>query len=456
MTMRIQPKQTFRLRAGLYFLAIAGCIGLGFYLVFSYQLVPHGLILMALSLFPAYRLLLILERGHRDLRQFMEAIQYADFTQSYFSPVKSPDLESYYGLLNKSMRRLQDRRAQEAAHQQYLETLVRHVGIALLCYKPDGEVVLINNAAKNLFNVPALHTIQHLESISRDLSQTLLHARAGEQVILNVTVEDESLQLSILPTRFLLEQETYLLVSIQDIGQQLEDKELEAMQQMTRVLAHEIMNSVTPIASLASSARDNLNTLSPSDFDRDTAETLTDMQGAFETIDARSQGLIHFVNAYRKIARIPKPELQLSSVAPLFNHLVTLFSSEINQSGIQVHIQVSPPALSVLADPDLIQQVLINLFKNALEAIGSGAEGEITLIGQLDRRSKVVLIVRDSGPGISADKKEKIFVPFFTTKKEGSGIGLSLSRQIMRRHGGNLRVQSREGGPTDFILRFNR
>ena len=226
MTMRIQPKQTFRLRAGLYFLAIAGCIGLGFYLVFSYQLVPHGLILMALSLFPAYRLLLILERGHRDLRQFMEAIQYADFTQSYFSPVKSPDLESYYGLLNISMRRLQDRRAQEAAHQQYLETLVRHVGIALLCYKPDGEVVLINNAAKNLFNVPALHTIQHLESISRDLSQTLLHARAGEQVILNVTVEDESLQLSILPTRFLLEQETYLLVSIQDIGQQLEDKEL--------------------------------------------------------------------------------------------------------------------------------------------------------------------------------------------------------------------------------------
>ena len=228
------------------------------------------------------------------------------------------------------------------------------------------------------------------------------------------------------------------------------------MQQMTRVLAHEIMNSVTPIASLASSARDNLNTLSPSDFDRDTAETLTDMQGAFETIDARSQGLIHFVNAYRKIARIPKPELQLSSVAPLFNHLVTLFSSEINQSGIQVHIQVSPPALSVLADPDLIQQVLINLFKNALEAIGSGAEAEITLIGQLDRRSKVVLIVRDSGPGISVDKKEKIFVPFFTTKKEGSGIGLSLSRQIMRRHGGNLRVQSREGGPTDFILRFNR
>ena len=173
-----------------------------------------------------------------------------------------------------------------------------------------------------------------------------------------------------------------------------------------------------------------------------------------ETIEKRSQGLLHFVNAYRSIARIPRPNFRLFEVDELLQQVLSLLDPQLRSQRIETKLQVEPDSLSVLADPDLIEQVLINLIKNAIEAVNETPDPHIDIQGRLDRRGRVLLQVTDNGPGIPPEVLDQIFIPFFTTKSHGSGIGLSFSRQVMRRHNGVLRVQSSPGGPTTFTLRF--
>ena len=395
-----------------------------------------------------------LERGTRDLLSFLEAIEYSDFTQTFSSPYEDNQFKSLYGAFSNVMHAFQDSRAKNEAQRRYLETLVHHIGIGLLCYNPDGAVQLINNAAKKLLDRPALNHIQDLSSLSPALANSLLQVKTGEHDLISVDADGEWLQLAVYATRFILQNETYILVSLQNIGAELEEKELEAMQHMTRVLAHEIMNSITPIASLAASARDHLQTEVKVQAGEETSETFLDLRDALDTIEKRSQGLLHFVGSYRKIARIPRPDFQLIEVNALLHRVMALFEAEAQDKGVKLMIKVEPASLSLLADPDLIEQVLINLLKNAIEAIEDKSEGNVVLAGILDRRSKVLLKVTDNGPGIPDEILNQIFVPFFSTKSTGSGIGLSLSRQIMHRHGGSLRAQSQLGGPTSFTLRF--
>ena len=318
------------------------------------------------------------------------------------------------------------------------------MGTGLLCYYPDGTVQLINNAAKKLLDRPALRTIQDLSSLSTELVDTLLSIKTGEHQLIKIDTEKEWLELAASATRFSLQNENYVLVSLQNIGAQLEEKELEAMQHMTRVLAHEIMNSITPIASLAGTARLHLEADDDPQNHTLSSETFTDLRDALHTIEKRSQGLLNFVTSYRKIARIPRPDFQLILISDMFNRVVQLLESQAQSANISIETRVEPAALTVLADPDMTEQVLINLLKNAIEALEEHSkgqpeghfEGHILLEGALNRRSKVVLSITDNGPGIPQEILDQIFVPFYSTKATGSGIGLSLSRQIMRRHGG--------------------
>ncbi|MEM8488999.1 MAG: ATP-binding protein, partial [Bacteroidota bacterium] len=266
-----------------------------------------------------------------------------------------------------------------------------------------------------------------------------------------IDTDNAWLQLAINATRFNLQGETYMLVSVQNIGAELEDQELEAVQHMTRVLAHEIMNSITPIASLAGSARHHLEANS-TDKQGEIPEALVDLRDALDTIEKRSQGLLNFVNSYRQIARIPRPDFQLVEVGALFRRVSNLLGAQAND--VDLKIDVEPANLTVLADPDQMEQVLINLTKNAIESLEGKENGQVRLEGSLSRRSRVTLKVTDNGSGIAAENQSQIFVPFYSTKATGSGIGLSLSRQIMRRHGGSLRVQSKLGGPTSFLMHF--
>jgi signal transduction histidine kinase len=222
------------------------------------------------------------------------------------------------------------------------------------------------------------------------------------------------------------------------------------------VLTHEIMNSVAPISSLASTASRRLQ--GPDDADAIPAGRAVDAREAVDTIERRSESLINFVDAYRSFTDIPSPEFDVLRVQDLLENVRRLLRAQIEEQNLDVAVSVEPPDLTVTADPNLLDQLLINLTLNALQAVEDAPDanpGRIALRARIDRRSRPVIQVRDNGPGIPHDVQEKIFVPFFTTKEDGSGIGLSLSRQIMRLHGGTISVRSTPGEGTEFTLRFS-
>ncbi len=405
-------------------------------------------------LWQGYALIRDMERTTRDVVRFLEAIEYDDFVQSFSAPYPDSSFQRLYGAFGNVMRTFQRTRAATEAQRRYLETLVHHVGIGLLCFRPDGSVTLMNTAAKRLLDRPYLKNTMDLMPENPALANVLWKIKSTENQLVPVQVGDDTLQMTVYATRFKLQGDAFTLVSFQNIDAQLEARELDAMQHMTRVLAHEIMNSITPIASLAASAQDHLRHYTTAALDTRDPQTPADLQDALHTIEKRSRGLMHFVDAYRSIARIPRPNFELLPVKGLFRRPVQLMKDRLDEASIQVHVEVEPETLKVLGDTALLEQVLINLLTNAADALVSHPDGQIDLKGQLDRQGRVVLTVADNGPGMPPEVLDSIFIPFFTTKKTGSGIGLSFSRQVMHRHHGHLRVQSQVGGPTTFILRF--
>lgn len=443
--------RNFRVQLVLRVVLLCITIGAGtIWLIQAWQPL-FALVVGSLILWQAIALIRRMERSVQDLNRFLEAIEFSDFTQNLVSPFEDQKFSNLYGAFSRVMRIFRETRAANQAQSKYLETLVHHVGAGLICFSPDGTVKLINNAAKKLLERPALNYVQDLSSFSPMLADTLMGIKTGEQALVKIDTDNAWLQLAINATRFNLQGETYMLVSVQNIGAELEDQELEAVQHMTRVLAHEIMNSITPIASLAGSARHHLEANS-TDKQGEIPEALVDLRDALDTIEKRSQGLLNFVNSYRQIARIPRPDFQLVEVGALFRRVSNLLGAQAND--VDLKIDVEPANLTVLADPDQMEQVLINLTKNAIESLEGKENGQVRLEGSLSRRSRVTLKVTDNGSGIAAENQSQIFVPFYSTKATGSGIGLSLSRQIMRRHGGSLRVQSKLGGPTSFLMHF--
>ena len=339
-----------------------------------------------------------------------------------------------------------------------MQTVMQHVGIGLVSFQSNGEVELINTAARRLLHVPHLKNIHSLESLSRPLVEKLLAMKSGERALIKVEDKSELLQLAIYATEFKMREQKFTLVSLQNIQSELEEKEMEAWQNLIRVLTHEIMNSVTPIASLAATLHDLLrherSRSEPRSAPQENVEAASDLSEGLQTIRKRSEGLLHFVDAYRNLTRIPKPNFHVVPVKILFEQVRQLMRAQVAAKAIALSVKIEPESLEVTADPDLVEQVLINLLLNAIQAVEHRAEARIALRAFLDDRGRVNVQVSDNGPGILPEVLEKVFIPFFTTKQGGSGIGLSLSRQIMRLHRGTISAQSRTGVETVFTLRF--
>ncbi|GER00446.1 hypothetical protein JCM17845_10690 [Iodidimonas gelatinilytica] len=238
------------------------------------------------------------------------------------------------------------------------------------------------------------------------------------------------------------------MIALQNISNELETTELEAWQQLVQVLTHEVMNSITPVTSLAETAAHLLND------GKGDSETLQDVKHAVDTVARRAKALTHFVESYRKLSRLPRPKPQRLALIDLFKRLELLMGAEWRDRAVTMHIDVSPPGLAVNADPEQLEQVLINLAQNAAEALEGREDAKIWLTGSLNRQGHVVINVADNGPGIPADIRERVFIPFFTTKRTGSGVGLALTRQVMIAHKGSVSINDRKGGGTVFTLSF--
>lgn len=441
--------KNFRLNIILRVIVLGISITLLFYLILSTSLYASIAVLILIIVYQTYSLIFYVEKTNRDLARFLSAIEHSDFSQTFIDTSLGSSFKNLYQSFNNVILKFQNTRNDKEEHLRYLETVMQHVGIGLISYNQSGDVQFINNSAKRLLKITHLNNISSLNKVSKTLTEKLFNLKAGDKETVKIIDENDFIQLIIYATEFKLRDQKYILVSLQNIQSELEEKEMEAWQQLIRVLTHEIMNSITPISSLSSTVQSILKNFSPDD-----RESLSDIDDAVNTIHKRSEGLIHFVNSYRNLTKIPKPNFQIFTIASLFERIEKLMGKELRDAGIKFNLSVTPLSLEITADPELIEQVIINLMINAKQSLDSKDNGEINLTSCLDERGKILIRVTDNGPGIPEDVLEKIFIPFYSTKKNGSGIGLSLSRQILRAHGGNIRVASKPNEETIFTLRF--
>ena len=443
----------FRLQVVGRVLLLAGALFLLFYLIYETSLHATIVIVAALCLYQIYSLLHYVEKTNRDLSRFFDAIKHSDFSQSFTGAGLGSTFDELKAAFSEVIARFQQARAEKEEHYRYLQTVVQHVGIGLISFQPSGEIQLINTAARRLLRAPTAKNIHSLVPFSRPLVEKLLQLKSGERALVKIDDGNEILQLALHATELKMREQRYTLVSLQNIQSELEERELEAWQKLIRVLTHEIMNSVTPIASLASTVSDLLQG-NGKQGEGTESEAIGDVRGAMQTIQRRSEGLLHFVEAYRNLARIPKPNFKIIPVQELLHSVQQLMGSQVAANAIDLRVTIVPESLEVTADPELIEQVLINLLLNAIQVVEQQPRAKIELRARLDDRGRVLLQIADNGPGILPEVMDKIFIPFFTTKAGGSGIGLSLSRQIMRLHRGTISVHSQPEEETVFTLRF--
>lgn len=385
---------------------------------------------------------------NRKLTRFMESVRYSDFVIKFSADNKmGRSFEDLNQQFNEVLEAFRAARAEKEANLQFINTIVQHVSVGLISFDAFGRIEFINNTALKLLNVYRLRNLSELQNKQPELRQVLSQLSGGGRQLHRSPDEK---QLAFHATNVSLRGRMLTLVSVQNIQTELQEKELDAWQNLTKVLRHEIMNSVTPIVSLVGTMKDIVNEdIAPKNPHN---EAIDDLRLALDTIENRGRGVMNFVNAYRTFTSIPTPVFCDVSVNDLVSRVVSLLQNDFKNQRKTLHVQPFDPDVCVRADADQVEMVLINLLKNALEAGSNVASDQVKISGSVSN-GRVALRVQDYGVGIAPEALEKIFIPFFTTKKTGSGIGLSLSRQIMQLHGGSLKVASNDTG-TVFTMVF--
>ncbi|MCB0841222.1 MAG: PAS domain-containing protein [Bacteroidetes bacterium] len=391
-----------------------------------------------------------MDKTNRDLTGFLMAIQHDDFSTTFTETSKGKTFRNLYGELNEITRQFQRIRAEKEVQFQYLQTIVEHVNVGLLCVDENGKVLLMNEALQHYLHKPYVQHLNSLKQTSPSFVQTINEIKAGEKKLLKLEIGNDQLTLSVAATEFKLQDVPHKLISVQNIRSELETQEEQAWQKLIRILTHEIMNSVTPVVSLTGTIREMLR--EEEAFDRE--ETLEDAREGLKAIEKRSKGLLHFTQAYRNLMQIPPPRFLEVDTSQLLDRTLTLFKAELSKHQIKYEMDLPPMPIIIQADPELLEQVMINLIKNALDALKGRPNPRLKMGIRKTAITKAQIYVSDNGPGIPEKVQEKIFVPFFTTKTEGSGIGLSLCRQIMQMHKGHISMRSEEEVGTIFMLEF--
>lgn len=408
-----------------------------------------GVIIM--ELFELYR---FISRTNRNLTRFLESVKYSDFVSGFSSDNKlGQSFKDLNVAFNEVLEAFRKARSEKEEHLQYLNTIVEHVSTGLISFDQDGHVGLMNATAKRFLKTERLRNIDELIEKQSRIYKVLFDLPPGKSTLFR---SEGDVQLAVHATEIILRATKIKLVALQNIQPELQKKELEAWQNLTRVLRHEIMNSITPIASLTSTMKDILlEDLQEINGKYElNEEAVEDLQDGLGTIEGRSQGLIRFIDAYRDYTSIPLPKIKPVRVANLLDHVSQLMKVEFRRSKIDFRCDVEDPEMELTIDEELIEQVLINLLKNAIEAVGEKENAQITLRACIDGNSNPKISVSDNGQGIIMEALDQIFIPFYSTKQRGSGIGLSLSRQIMQLHNGTLTVDSLPDVETTFTLTF--
>jgi nitrogen fixation/metabolism regulation signal transduction histidine kinase len=381
-------------------------------------------------------LLHYVEAHVNSLEEFFAAINYEDFTRRFIEDDVDVELKEAF---NRILARFQDARAERDIQAGYLETVVKHVPVPFIAVRADGTLSLVNNPARRLTGLPALRRFDQLAELDPALPALMQAIEPGSQQLLQTRLRDVPAELRVAVSEIRMAGEIERLYSIENLSGELTARESSAWRNLIRVLTHEIMNTLTPVASLAETAATMM----------DKPDAIDDIREAVQTIARRSEGLMNFVSRYRELLKVPQPDPEAVKVADVLRNVAKLMAAELK--GLKLVVDVVPESLEVHADRQLLDQVLVNLVRNAADATADIDSPELRLSGKLEF-GRVIIRVHDNGPGIPDETMDQIFVPFFTTKRDGSGIGLSLSRQIMTAHHGEIVVESDSSGTTVSLL----
>ncbi|NOT76771.1 MAG: GHKL domain-containing protein [Cyclobacteriaceae bacterium] len=390
---------------------------------------------------------------NRKLTRFLESVKYSDFISGFTADNKlGASFRDLNNEFNEVLEAFRKARSEKEEHWQYLNTVVQQVRTGILSFDPEGNVQLINANAKKFMGVQTIKNIDELADKNSKLLEAIREVEPGKSTLFKA---DQDFQLTIQATELRIRGNTMKLLTLQNIQTELQQQEIEAWQNLTRVLRHEIMNSITPISSLTSTLREILDhdMVQMSNHYELKNEGAEDLREGLSTIENRSKGLIKFIDAYREYTSVPQPKIKTVLVKELIEKVAQLMRPEIKKTIINFSISYDSDYLTIQADEEMIEQVLINLIKNSIEALGETKDPKIELSGTAVANT-VIIEVMDNGQGVIKEALNRVFVPFFTTKKTGSGIGLSLSRQIMQMHNGSLSLESEPGVKTVFRLKF--
>jgi len=393
------------------------------------------------------------KKAHDELDQFVESVHYRDFSR-YFdvkhAPVDLQPLRQGFNEINTTFKVISK---EKETQYQYVQKILELVDTGILSYQEEsGEVVWMNEALKNLLQLPYLKTIHSLAKRDGQLYNSIIILKPGEGKIATAHHDKSSFKILLSATAFQTEGKKFKLIAFQNVNEALDETESKAWQKLLSVMTHEIMNSIAPISSLAETLKSRLKQ-SVNLLNNETG-AVDDLELGIDTIKRRSEGLLKFAETYRNLNKITTLNLRKIYVRNLFENLHHLMLPTLEQKNIDLEIILKDTDLQLEADTNLLEQVLINLLVNAIEAVKEKTEPRIILSAYVANNKKTIVKVSDNGTGMTEEVIDKIFIPFFSTKKHGSGIGLSLCKQIMMLHKGTMQVQSTEGEGTSFLLQF--
>jgi nitrogen fixation/metabolism regulation signal transduction histidine kinase len=430
------------------------CNGLLIFIIWPIDGLAHlKFALFALIPIQCILLLHFINKINRKLTVFFEAVKRDDYNIRFQTDGKEKDFSE----LNRHLADLADHmrktKIENAMQDQYFKALIEHIGIGVFAFNEDGKVRFFNSALSELLKFEVLKSIDRFDYFKPGLSHFFKSLKPGIQQQLSVDVNGNSLKLAVKATINKFGEEFITLVSLQNISYELNRKETETWQKTIRILTHEIVNSVSPITSVAGTLS-TIVTEKDGDTSLFTEKDQNKIAKGLSTIQNRGKGLLEFVQHFRKLTLIPEPKKNHVIVKNLFNEIMILFEEDYKSLNIAFVFIKNTLADHIYADKEQIEQVLINLVKNAIWAVNDISEKRIEFVFNETSEGQKKLIVRDNGVGISTEIQEEIFIPFYSKRENGSGIGLSLSRQIMYAHEGSLEVSSKLGEGSSFILTF--
>lgn len=412
-----------------------------------------SIITVPLCIYEVIDLIRFQKKAQDEVSQFVESIHYRDFSR-HFDVRKAPNelkpLRKGFNEINTTFKLISRERETQ---YQYLQKILELVDTGILSYEQEtGETGWINESFKKLIGVPYLKTIHSLEKREETLYTEIIKLKPGDAKIITLTRNQQLVKILVTASMLRSEDKIYKLVAFQNVSEALDETESKAWQKLLNVMTHEIMNSVAPISSLADTLKNRLQSeeIKASPF----SSQMEDLELGIDTIKRRSEGLLKFTESYRNLNKITKLDIKKILVRNLFETLNSLMRPTLEKKHIELEIILRDPTLAIEADINLIEQVMINLMVNAVEAVKERENPRLTLTAEVQSNNKTLVKVADNGMGMPPELLDKIFIPFFSTRKTGSGIGLSLCKQIMLLHKGNIQVQSTSGVGSAFILQF--